>query len=117
VPSTTTRVTKPSASVARASSSEPTARDANDAGRESSTTPSPMRIPSCTVPPSRRVRLWARPHDVPSCGRVAGVDLDAFTAVHRPEWDRLDRLAKQRRLDGAEADELVRLYQAVATHL
>jgi uncharacterized membrane protein SpoIIM required for sporulation len=45
------------------------------------------------------------------------VDLDAFTAVHRPEWDRLDRLAKQRRLDGAEADELVRLYQAVATHL
>lgn len=45
------------------------------------------------------------------------MDLDAFTAVHRPEWDRLDRLAKQRRLDGAEADELVRLYQAVATHL
>nr|WP_216645557.1 stage II sporulation protein M [Isoptericola halotolerans] len=43
--------------------------------------------------------------------------MDAFTAVHRPEWDRLDRLAKQRRLDGAEADELVRLYQAVATHL
>lgn len=45
------------------------------------------------------------------------MDLDAFTAVHRPEWDRLARLAKQRRLDGAEADELVRLYQAVATHL
>jgi uncharacterized membrane protein SpoIIM required for sporulation len=45
------------------------------------------------------------------------VDLDAFTAVHRPEWERLEALVKRRRLDGAESDELVRLYQAVATHL
>jgi len=45
------------------------------------------------------------------------VDLDAFTAVHSPEWDRLKELSRRRRLDGAEADELVRLYQAVATHL
>ncbi|WP_278235118.1 stage II sporulation protein M [Isoptericola sp. AK164] len=45
------------------------------------------------------------------------MDLDAFTAVHRPEWDRLTELTKRRRLDGAEADEIVRLYQAVATHL
>jgi uncharacterized membrane protein SpoIIM required for sporulation len=45
------------------------------------------------------------------------VDLDAFTAVHRPEWERLATLVKRRRLDGAESDELVRLYQAVATHL
>ncbi|MDO8151488.1 stage II sporulation protein M [Isoptericola sp. b408] len=45
------------------------------------------------------------------------MDLDAFTAVHRPEWDRLAELSKRRRLDGAEADEIVRLYQAVATHL
>ncbi|CAM3834757.1 stage II sporulation protein M [Isoptericola cucumis] len=45
------------------------------------------------------------------------MDLDAFTAVHSDEWDRLHRLARRRRLDGAEADELVRLYQAVATHL
>ncbi|WP_418276208.1 stage II sporulation protein M [Isoptericola jiangsuensis] len=45
------------------------------------------------------------------------MDLDAFTAVHRPEWDRLQSLVKRRRLDGAESDELVRLYQAVATHL
>ena len=45
------------------------------------------------------------------------MDLDAFTAVHSDEWDRLHRLTRRRRLDGAEADELVSLYQAVATHL
>jgi uncharacterized membrane protein SpoIIM required for sporulation len=45
------------------------------------------------------------------------VDLDAFTAVHGPEWSRLEELSRRRRLDGAEADELVRLYQNVATHL
>jgi uncharacterized membrane protein SpoIIM required for sporulation len=45
------------------------------------------------------------------------VDLDAFTAVHSPEWSRLEELSRRRRLDGAEADELVRLYQTVATHL
>lgn len=45
------------------------------------------------------------------------VDIDAFTAVHAAEWDRLKDLASRRRLDGAESDELVRLYQSVATHL
>jgi uncharacterized membrane protein SpoIIM required for sporulation len=45
------------------------------------------------------------------------VDLDAFTDVHRAQWDRLETLTRRRTLDGAEADELVRLYQAVATHL
>lgn len=45
------------------------------------------------------------------------MDLDAFTAVHSPQWERLRVLTRKRRLDGAEADELVRLYQAVATHL
>lgn len=45
------------------------------------------------------------------------MDLDAFTAVHTPAWERLDELSRQRRLNGAEADELVRLYQAVATDL
>jgi uncharacterized membrane protein SpoIIM required for sporulation len=45
------------------------------------------------------------------------VDLDAFTAVRQDAWARLDTLAKRRRLDGAEADELVRLYQATATDL
>lgn len=45
------------------------------------------------------------------------MDLDAFTSVHTPAWERLAALVRQRRLDGAEADELVRLYQEVATHL
>jgi uncharacterized membrane protein SpoIIM required for sporulation len=45
------------------------------------------------------------------------VDLDAFVAVHRPEWDRLDQLSARRRLSGEDADELVRLYQRAATHL
>jgi uncharacterized membrane protein SpoIIM required for sporulation len=45
------------------------------------------------------------------------VDLDAFTAVNKPQWDRLESLGRQRRLTGAEADELVRLYQSTATDL
>ena len=46
------------------------------------------------------------------------MDLDAFSAVHGATWARLDELAKRRRrLSGAESDELVRLYQEVATHL
>ncbi len=49
--------------------------------------------------------------------RLRGVDLDAFTAVHGPEWDRLERLLRRRRLDAVEADELGDLYQRAATHL
>ena len=45
------------------------------------------------------------------------MDLDAFVTVHGAEWDRLDALSRRRRLSGAEADELVRLYQRAATHL
>lgn len=45
------------------------------------------------------------------------MDLDAFTAVHAGTWQRLDELSRQRRLSGAESDELVALYQQVATHL
>jgi uncharacterized membrane protein SpoIIM required for sporulation len=45
------------------------------------------------------------------------VDLDAFTAVHEPEWSRLERLLQRRRLTALEADELVALYQRAATHL
>jgi uncharacterized membrane protein SpoIIM required for sporulation len=45
------------------------------------------------------------------------VDLDAFVAVHRDDWNRLDQLSRRRRLSGAEVDELVRLYQRAATHL
>lgn len=45
------------------------------------------------------------------------MDLDAYSAAHRERWERLDALAAQRRLSGAEADELVDLYQAGATQL
>ncbi|MEU6217458.1 stage II sporulation protein M [Streptomyces sp. NPDC047022] len=46
------------------------------------------------------------------------MDLDVFVSTHRPEWDRLEALLRrQRRLTGAEADELVSLYQRAATHL
>ncbi|MFC5826819.1 stage II sporulation protein M [Nonomuraea insulae] len=46
------------------------------------------------------------------------MDIDAFVAAHRPVWDRLDYLVKNRSsLNGAEVDELVELYQRVATHL
>ncbi|MEV4196081.1 stage II sporulation protein M [Streptomyces toxytricini] len=46
------------------------------------------------------------------------MDLDVFVTAHRAEWDRLEQLlGRGRRLTGAEADELVALYQRAATHL
>lgn len=45
------------------------------------------------------------------------MDIDSFTAVHQPEWDRLAQLAGRRRLRAAEADELIRLYERASTHL
>ncbi|MFJ7630829.1 stage II sporulation protein M [Streptomyces sp. NPDC097595] len=46
------------------------------------------------------------------------MDLDVFVHTHRVAWDRLDHLLRRgRRLTGAEADELVDLYQRTATHL
>ncbi|MEO7982105.1 MAG: stage II sporulation protein M [Sporichthyaceae bacterium] len=53
------------------------------------------------------------------------MDVDAYVAAHRAEWDRLEQLlaragrgpARRGRLDGAEVDELVSLYQRTATHL
>lgn len=46
------------------------------------------------------------------------MDVDAFVLAHRAEWARLDRLVKRRRrLTGADVDELVELYQRVATQL
>ena len=46
------------------------------------------------------------------------VDLDAYVAAHQHEWGRLDQLTSQRgKLSGTEADELLDLYQRVATHL
>ncbi|PBC82749.1 MULTISPECIES: stage II sporulation protein M [unclassified Streptomyces] len=46
------------------------------------------------------------------------MDLDVFVTAHGAEWDRLDTLLdRKRRLTGAEADELVALYQRTTTHL
>lgn len=45
------------------------------------------------------------------------MDLDAYSAAHGAEWDRLARLGDQRSLDGAAADDLIDAYQAGATHL
>lgn len=45
------------------------------------------------------------------------MDIDAFTAVHRPDWERLDKLVAKGRLTGAESDELLVLYQRTSTHL
>jgi uncharacterized membrane protein SpoIIM required for sporulation len=49
------------------------------------------------------------------------VDLDTYVAAHRPEWTRLETLIKRSRrprgMSGPELDELVELYQRVATHL
>jgi uncharacterized membrane protein SpoIIM required for sporulation len=46
------------------------------------------------------------------------VDVDAYVAAHNGEWQRLEQLINNsRKLDGAEVDELVELYQRTATHL
>jgi uncharacterized membrane protein SpoIIM required for sporulation len=45
------------------------------------------------------------------------VDLDAFVAMHQGEWSRLEYLTRHGSLSGAEADEILDLYQRVATHL
>lgn len=46
------------------------------------------------------------------------MDLDAYVLAHQHEWARLHELSSRRgRLSGAEADELLDLYQRVATHL
>lgn len=45
------------------------------------------------------------------------MDLDAFVSAHYPEWEHLRALSGRTRLSGAEADELLDLYQRAATHL
>lgn len=45
------------------------------------------------------------------------MDLDAFVTAHYPEWEQLRALSGSRTLNGAEADELLDLYQRAATHL
>ncbi|MFD1715652.1 stage II sporulation protein M [Amnibacterium flavum] len=45
------------------------------------------------------------------------MDLDAYAAAHRDEWERLDALARERRLDGQDADELIDGYRSGAAQL
>ncbi|WP_308468162.1 stage II sporulation protein M [Rathayibacter soli] len=45
------------------------------------------------------------------------MDVDAYTAAHRDDWDRLDALARQRSFSGVAADELIDRYQSGATQL
>ena len=49
------------------------------------------------------------------------MDLDAYVAAHRAEWERLEvllgRARRPRRLSGQDVDELVDLYRRTATHL
>jgi uncharacterized membrane protein SpoIIM required for sporulation len=45
------------------------------------------------------------------------MDLDAYSAAHRAEWDRLAVLAGQRKLSGRDSDELIELYQSASAHL
>jgi uncharacterized membrane protein SpoIIM required for sporulation len=45
------------------------------------------------------------------------VDLDSYVLRHGAQWDRLTELTQRRELTGAEADEIVDLYQRVGTHL
>ncbi|MFZ7089052.1 stage II sporulation protein M [Curtobacterium sp. RRHDQ10] len=45
------------------------------------------------------------------------MDLEAYGAVHREQWDELDRLARRRRASGEDIDRLLTLYQSGATDL
>jgi len=45
------------------------------------------------------------------------VDIDAFVVKNAPKWNRLNRLARQRRHTVAEVDELLALHQATARDL
>ncbi|CAN5402597.1 stage II sporulation protein M [soil metagenome] len=45
------------------------------------------------------------------------MDLDAYSAAHREEWDRLAQLGAKRRFTGAESDELIDHYQSGASEL
>ncbi|MCW2758657.1 MAG: integral rane protein [Nocardioidaceae bacterium] len=45
------------------------------------------------------------------------MDLDAYVGAHHTTWRRLEELSRRSSRSGEEADELVDLYQQVATHL
>lgn len=45
------------------------------------------------------------------------MDVDAYVAAHRHQWQRLDELVARHPRNGAEADEILDLYERVSTHL
>lgn len=45
------------------------------------------------------------------------MDLEAYAETHRPDWQRLDELARRRHLTSADVDELVELYERASTQL
>ena len=62
-------------------------------------------------------RIWPGPADGRDREYSVNVDLDAFVEAHHGEWTRLEHLARHGSASGAEADEILDLYQRVATHL
>ncbi len=64
------------------------------------------------------MRVWLQRAGGEAAAYSVRVDLDAFVAAHGHEWARLEQLVSRRgKLSGAEADELLELYQRAATHL
>ena len=51
------------------------------------------------------------------CDTLADVDIDALRASREPAWDRLHELARTRRLDGEQIDELSLLYRTTTADL
>lgn len=45
------------------------------------------------------------------------MDLDAYSAAHRDDWDELARLGRKRRFSGRESDRLIEQYQSGASQL
>ena len=45
------------------------------------------------------------------------MDLDAYSATHRDQWDELDRLTRRRTTSGEDVDRLLTGYQSAATDL
>src|SRR5262245_32716153 len=68
-----------------------------------------------------RAQPWEMPTGVVAERGAVVMDLDAYVAIHRPEWYRLrhlvDKADRPRRMPKEELDELVELYQRVASHL
>ena len=91
-------------------------REPTRAGRTSTSTASPLTSGS-SLPPVVVTATVIRVVNPIGVGYAAPVDLDAYVAERRGEWNRLEVLARRRRLSPDEADELVLLYQRAATHL